>query len=120
MFSSNPQDADSAIRVTDLDAAGARLSAVNKGYLRDPFIKYMVPRAHLQPARPPLINVGTYVRATAIDELVHQFIDLAHQGGQQCQIVSLGAGSDTRFWRIMVSSRRFLRFRRDHDYKLAV
>ena len=96
------QDSDAAIRLTDNDAAVARLSAVQKGYLTDPFIRHLVPRAHLQPARPPLINVGTFVRSAAIDDMVFQWLDLAERAGQQCQIVSLGAGSDTRFWRIAV------------------
>ncbi|KAJ7152982.1 S-adenosyl-L-methionine-dependent methyltransferase [Mycena filopes] len=95
-----PQDRDSAIRLTDTDAALARLSAVQKRYLEDPFIKHLVPRAHLQPARGPLINIGTHVRATAIDDLVSQWLHTLAAQGTRCQIVSLGAGSDTRFWRI--------------------
>ncbi|KAJ7186877.1 S-adenosyl-L-methionine-dependent methyltransferase [Mycena filopes] len=95
-----PQDRDSAIRLTDTDAALARLSAVQKRYLDDPFIKHLVPRAHLQPARGPLINIGTHVRATAIDDLVSQWLYTSAAQGTRCQIVSLGAGSDTRFWRI--------------------
>ncbi|KAF8320326.1 leucine carboxyl methyltransferase [Clavulina sp. PMI_390] len=94
-------DPDSAIRSTDSDAAQARLSAVNKGYLEDPFIAYFVPRARFLSPRPPLINVGTFVRATAIDTLVHQWIDI----NPESQIVSLGAGSDTRFWRLSAQSR---------------
>lgn len=96
------QDIDASIRLTDTDAALARLSAVQKGYLLDPYVKHLVPRAHLQPARPPLINIGTFVRSTAIDKLVHQWLDLSEHNGRSCQIVSMGAGSDTRFWRIAV------------------
>ncbi|RXW24968.1 hypothetical protein EST38_g889 [Candolleomyces aberdarensis] len=73
---------------------------VKKGYLQDQFVKTLVPRAHLQPARPPLINIGTYVRSQGIDVLVEEWLQLARQSGQKAQIVSLGAGSDTRFWRI--------------------
>ncbi|KAL1756640.1 S-adenosyl-L-methionine-dependent methyltransferase [Schizophyllum commune] len=95
-------DGDAAIRSTDNDAALARLSAVRKQYLVDPYIRFFVPRAHLQPPRPPLINVGTYLRGVAIDSLVDSFIAInaAESPGKQVQIVSLGAGSDTRFWRI--------------------
>jgi [phosphatase 2A protein]-leucine-carboxy methyltransferase len=95
-------DADSSIRQTDNDAALAKVSAVRKGYLEDPYVKHFVPRAHLQPPRPPLINIGTYVRTVALDELVHKWIGLSEKSGKQCQIVSLGAGSDTRFWRLAV------------------
>ena len=99
------QDTDTAIRLTDSDAALARLSAVNKGYLQDSFIKYLVPRAHLQSPRPPLINIGTYIRSEAIDSLINQWLQLVAMEGKLGQIVSLGAGSDTRFWRLAVRLR---------------
>ncbi|KAF9529715.1 S-adenosyl-L-methionine-dependent methyltransferase [Crepidotus variabilis] len=91
---------DAPVRSTDNDAAAARVSAVKQGYLLDPFAKHLVPRAHLLPLRPPLINIGTYVRTAAIDSLVDQWLELAEKASQTCQIISLGAGSDTRFWRI--------------------
>ena len=95
-------EGDAAIRATDGDAALARLSAVQKGYLVDPYIKPFVSRPHLQQPRPPLINIGTYVRSEALDELVNGWLALTKQEGTRCQIVSLGAGSDTRFWRLAV------------------
>lgn len=95
-----PPPGDAAIRSTDNDAALARLSTVKLGYFNDPYIKYFVPRASFQPARPPLINVGTYVRSAAVDILINQWLSISAQAGQKCQIVSLGSGSDTRFWRI--------------------
>jgi [phosphatase 2A protein]-leucine-carboxy methyltransferase len=97
-----PQDPDAPIRQTDIDAAVARLSAVQKHYLNDPFVKYLVPRAQFQQPRPPLINIGTYVRTKGIDDLVEEWLMIAEKTGKQCQVVSLGAGSDTRFWRIAV------------------
>ncbi|KAJ7039061.1 S-adenosyl-L-methionine-dependent methyltransferase [Mycena alexandri] len=100
------QDTDSAIRLTDTDAALARLSAVQKRYLDDPFIKHLVPRAHLQQPRPYLINIGTYVRATAIDDLVFQWLQNSAAQGTRCQIVSMGSGSDTRFWRIATGAHK--------------
>ncbi|KAJ4483566.1 S-adenosyl-L-methionine-dependent methyltransferase [Lentinula aciculospora] len=95
-----PHDTDAPIRLTDNDAALAKLSAVRQNYLSDPFIKYFVPRASFQPPRPPLINVGTFVRTVAIDDLVDQWMNLSSEEGKKCQIVSLGAGSDTRFWQL--------------------
>lgn len=91
-------DPDAPTRATDNDAATARLSAVRKGYLADPYIPALIPRAHLQQPRPPLINIGTYLRTRAIDLLVDDWFRLA--GRHKVQIVSLGAGSDTRFWRL--------------------
>ncbi|KAG9126168.1 carboxy methyl transferase for protein phosphatase 2A [Ceratobasidium sp. 392] len=94
-------DSDNAIRGTDTDAAHSRLSAVRLGYLTDPYITPLVPRARFVPSRAPLMNVGTYVRSTAIDMLVEGWLDSAGLEGEKRQIVSLGAGSDTRFWRLM-------------------
>ena len=93
-------DPDAPTRATDNDAAVARLSAVRKGYLSDPYIAALIPRAHLQQPRPPLINIGTYLRTRAIDLLLDDWFRLA--GPRKVQIVSLGAGSDTRFWRLAV------------------
>ena len=87
--------ATAAVRSTDDDAAVSRLSAVNAAYLQDPFARYFVKRAT---KRPPLINVGTFVRSWAMDKLVHDFLRLP--GLQKKQILSLGAGSDTRFFRL--------------------
>ncbi|CEL52565.1 Leucine carboxyl methyltransferase 1 OS=Cryptococcus neoformans var, neoformans serotype D (strain B-3501A) GN=PPM1 PE=3 SV=1 [Rhizoctonia solani AG-1 IB] len=94
-------DSDSAIRETDTDAAHSRLSAVRQGYLVDPYLAPLVPRARFVPTRAPLMNVGTYVRSTAIDMLVESWLDLAGAETEKRQIVSLGAGSDTRYWRLM-------------------
>lgn len=97
-------DSDSATRGTDTDAAHSRLSAVRLGYLTDPYLLPLVPKARLVPTRAPLMNVGTYVRAAAIDTLVEGWLDLmgGEGEGEGVQIVCLGAGSDTRFWRLMV------------------
>ncbi|KAG9044095.1 carboxy methyl transferase for protein phosphatase 2A [Tulasnella sp. UAMH 9824] len=75
-------DGDAAIRSTDDDAAHARVSAVRKCYLKDPYIQYLVPRSHLIPSRPPLINVGTYVRSEAIDKLIFKWLELLGESSQ--------------------------------------
>jgi [phosphatase 2A protein]-leucine-carboxy methyltransferase len=80
---------------------------VNLGYLNDPFVTHLYrPKYGLGESsttrntrKPPLINVGTHHRTWAVDLLVDRFLEA---GGKQ--IVSLGAGSDTRFWRLMVSA----------------
>ncbi|KAJ1305954.1 hypothetical protein OPQ81_010670 [Rhizoctonia solani] len=68
------KDSDTAIRETDTDAAHSRLSAVRQGYLEDPYLTPLVPRARFVPTRAPLMNVGTYVRSTAIDMLVEVWV----------------------------------------------
>lgn len=93
---------DKIVQQTDGDASNSRLSAVSLGYLNDPFAKALFPQTAEPPKRYPIINRGTYVRTTSIDHLVSVF--LASQPGQKKQIVSLGAGSDTRFFRLTAAS----------------
>ena len=88
---------DKVVQQTDQDASVSRLSAVEAGYLDDPFAKYFVSGEGQR--RLPIINRGTYVRTKAIDNLVDEF--LSKNPTQEKQIISLGAGSDTRFFRLM-------------------
>ena len=87
---------DEVIQKTDNDAATSRLSAVETGYLDDPFARLLTPGQHAR--RLPLMNRGTYVRTTAIDRIVETFLDAGDSGRKQ--IISLGAGSDTRYFRL--------------------
>lgn len=105
-------DPDSAIRQTDLDASQSRLSAVRTNYMEDPFIHLLVPRAFAVPARPPLIHVGTYIRSEAIDRLISSWLEI-DTGDSRKQIITLGAGSDTRFWRLSVSYLPLLKLSRN-------
>ncbi|KAF2157842.1 LCM-domain-containing protein [Myriangium duriaei CBS 260.36] len=87
---------DKTIQGTDGDAASSRASAVTLGYLTDP---YALAFAQIPPPRRyPLINRGTYVRTTALDRLITLF--LSSPTTSKKQIISLGAGSDTRFFRL--------------------
>ncbi|KAK3688400.1 S-adenosyl-L-methionine-dependent methyltransferase [Podospora appendiculata] len=108
--STSAQAHDVTIQGTDTDAAVSRLSAVEVGYLEDPFARLFVQG----PAgrRLPIINRGTYTRTTAINQIVDRFLaQTANSGGadddsipQTRQIVSLGAGTDTRSLRLFSSS----------------
>jgi [phosphatase 2A protein]-leucine-carboxy methyltransferase len=92
------QARDKIIQQTDSDATSSRMSAVSLGYLEDPFAKTFFPQGQQIPKRYPIINRGTYVRTQAIDRLVQSFLDT--NPSQRKQIISLGAGSDTRFFRL--------------------
>ncbi|KAK4176919.1 putative leucine carboxyl methyltransferase 1 [Triangularia setosa] len=107
---------DTTIQGTDTDAAVSRLSAVELGYLIDPFASYFVtpsPSLHSRPSvglptprRLPIINRGTYTRTTAIDILIDRFLSSTSPTGQPRQIVSLGAGTDTRLFRLLTSPQK--------------
>ena len=93
---------DRIIQQTDQDATSSRMSAVALGYLDDPFANRFFPAGEESPKRYPIINRGTYVRTKSIDHLVIRFLQTSPE--QKKQIVSLGAGSDTRFFRLWADS----------------
>jgi len=90
---------DRIIQQTDYDASTSRLSALELGYLEDPYAKAFLKPGEQIPRRYPIINRGTYVRSTAIDTLVLRFLQA--EPGTRKQIISLGAGSDTRLLRLV-------------------
>ncbi|CAO3563948.1 unnamed protein product [Mortierella alpina] len=118
---------DDVIKGTDDDAIISKLSAVDLGYLEDPFVKHFVKRPS---RRPPLINRGSYLRTATLDSLTERFIRsstdntsassttattstntatsssaaassqaVAPTSSTKKQIVSLGCGSDTRYFK---------------------
>ncbi|PGH11029.1 hypothetical protein AJ80_07305 [Polytolypa hystricis UAMH7299] len=92
---------DKVVQQTDNDASLSRLSAVELGYLHDAFARAVVSNG-AGARRYPIINRGTYVRTTAIDALVSHFLNPSVAGiRQRKQIISLGAGSDTRIFRLL-------------------
>ncbi|KAK3110920.1 carboxy methyl transferase for protein phosphatase 2A [Teratosphaeriaceae sp. CCFEE 6253] len=90
---------DAIVQQTDHDASSSRMSTVALGYLEDPFAEAFLAQGGQITKRYPIIHRGTYVRTKAIDHLVDRL--LLAQPEQRKQIVSLGAGSDTRFFRLM-------------------
>ncbi|CAG8489658.1 2644_t:CDS:2 [Ambispora gerdemannii] len=105
---------DNAIRGTNEDAVTSKLSAVTTGYIQDSYVKYFVKKPS---RRPPIINRGlkkalasSYVRYAGLDTLIKKFLEagigMDHSKDEQTknnpkikkQIVSLGAGSDTRYF----------------------
>lgn len=93
---------DRIVQRTDQDATSSRMSAVALGYLHDEFATAFFTAGQEVPKRYPIINRGTYVRTTALDKLVIRFLKTNTK--QRKQIISLGAGSDTRFFRLCAHS----------------
>ncbi|EPX71082.1 leucine carboxyl methyltransferase Ppm1 [Schizosaccharomyces octosporus yFS286] len=81
---------------TDLDALKCRMSATKMGYIDDPYIQYFLPKRSIH--KPPIINRGTYVRTWSIDHVLKNFLTKIE--GKK-QIISLGAGTDTRAFRFL-------------------
>ncbi|AOA62153.1 Carboxyl methyltransferase [Komagataella phaffii CBS 7435] len=109
-----------AIQETDYDALFSRYSATNKGYLEDEYLAELLqslidvsplsaqsPHQQMNTKRKllrmkksikmPIINRGTYIRTFAIDSVIESFLNSFPN--EKTQVVSLGAGSDTRVFR---------------------
>ncbi|CAI7608862.1 unnamed protein product [Penicillium glandicola] len=98
-----PSGKDRIVQGTDNDASVSRLSAVELGYLEDAYAAVLTP-AGSATRRLPIINRGTYARTTAIDQLVARFLGpYLPENTHKKQIISLGAGSDTRVFRLLSS-----------------
>lgn len=80
------------------------MSAVQIGYLDDPYAELFAQSGPGTARRLPIINRGTYARTTAIDKLVDKFLDDTESSPERRQIVSLGAGTDTRSLRLFSPS----------------
>ncbi|GAA5813458.1 hypothetical protein MFLAVUS_006936 [Mucor flavus] len=93
-FNEEIETNEDIIRGTNDDATISRASAVSLGYFQDPFVHLFVKKPV---RRSPIINRGTFIRSYAIDTLVSQFLSMA---GPKKQIVTLGAGFDTRYFNI--------------------
>jgi [phosphatase 2A protein]-leucine-carboxy methyltransferase len=83
-----------SVEDTALDAANAKLSAISRGYFIDPYIEYFVP---MEVRQIPPMNLGYFVRTLAMSEAVSRF-QKVH--GESIQVVCLGGGYDTLFWRL--------------------
>ncbi|KAG9476715.1 hypothetical protein GDO78_002225 [Eleutherodactylus coqui] len=87
--------ADEAVRGTCDDASVCKRFAVSVGYWKDPYIQYFVRQAKERKA--PEINRGYYARVQGVNYLLNAFLKKTEC---KCQIINLGAGLDTTFWRL--------------------
>mmetsp|Transcript_1079 Transcript_1079/g.1751 ORF Transcript_1079/g.1751 Transcript_1079/m.1751 type:complete len:374 (-) Transcript_1079:17-1138(-) len=112
---------------TNGDAVSSKWSAVNAGYYQDDFLRWFirydvsefVGSAALSATGPgagngrgssgisvptarrsPLMNRGTYTRVFAIQNAAEKFLESCHEHKTPCQVVSLGAGHDTLYFRL--------------------
>jgi len=86
-----------AVQDTSIDAAVSKLSAIDLGYFADPFLHVLVPE-RARKRRSPVINRGYFARHAAFELVIARFLEswpaLKHQ------IISLGAGSETTWFRL--------------------
>ncbi|KAL4160534.1 hypothetical protein PRNP1_001102 [Phytophthora ramorum] len=82
---------------SDANLAFWIISAVTIGYFQDPFLRFFVDKPT---RRIPLIHRGYYLRHVAVARCVDLFLS-QYVTSSQVNIVSLGAGFDTLFFRLL-------------------
>lgn len=111
---------DDGVILTNDDAAQCKRFAVEKKYWNDPYISLLTSRSSAKHA--PEISRGYYARVTAMRTLLHKFLMVCmidksliylclyipstiisryiilQLTDRNCQVVNLGAGSDTNYW----------------------
>ena len=89
---------DSPVKATADDAMVAKLAATHAGYYTDPFIGAMTEhiknRDNKKPQ--PIIKRGTHARVCVMDRAISTFLRTTQR---KTQIVVLGAGKDTSYFR---------------------
>ncbi|XP_038644930.1 tRNA wybutosine-synthesizing protein 4 isoform X3 [Scyliorhinus canicula] len=90
---------DVAVQGTNDSSIVSKCSMVNLGYFNDVFLKGFVNKTT---RRAPLINRGYYVRAKAVDYSLRCFLQQTASYSQR-QILSLGAGFDSLYFRLKAS-----------------
>ena len=94
---------DEGIMATNDCASLAKRFCVQLNYWEDPFIDFL---SHGHPERKaPEINRGYYARVSAMSQLLHQLVSVIEKTGSPVQIVNLGAGFDTLYWRLKSHSK---------------
>ncbi|XP_072179153.1 tRNA wybutosine-synthesizing protein 4-like [Diadema setosum] len=86
---------DAAVQGTNDSSIVSKCSVASLGYFQDVFLKHFVSKAT---RRAPLINRGYFIRAKAIDDSLHKFLHTFHH--RKNQIISLGAGFDSTYFRL--------------------
>lgn len=87
--------ADEAVRATCDDASICKRFATSKGYWTDLYVQYFV--RQIGERKAPEINRGYYGRVKGVNLLLDAFLEKTQC---DCQVVNLGAGLDTTFWRL--------------------
>ncbi|KAL3315533.1 Leucine carboxyl methyltransferase 1 [Cichlidogyrus casuarinus] len=82
------------IQETNDRATQAKAYAVRKKYMKDDFIKFFCPEV---PAFAPEFNRGNFMRTEGIRSIAYNFVK---RFPGNCQILNLGAGSDTLYFKL--------------------
>lgn len=91
---------DEGIMMTNDESTNSKRAAIKLGYWKDDYIDLFSRGSPRVERKTPEINRGYFARVYAIDQTVDHLLSQLDANEQKCQIVNLGAGFDSLFWRI--------------------
>jgi len=89
---------DDRVRFTDDQAAWSKTSSVKRGYWDDQALVKCIPKG---PRRSPLVHAVYYMRHRLVDTVLREVIERS----TFTQMLILGAGTDTSFWRLEMATK---------------
>lgn len=92
------------VQATNDDASECKRCAVQLGYWEDRYISLFVRAGE---KKTPEINRGYYARAKGVEMFIDKFLK---KSGSEHQIVNLGSGFDTLYWRLKDSNKNVTNF----------
>jgi len=95
---------DDGVQATNDDAVSGKRCAVQLGYWSDPYLQHFCRNAE---RKAPEMNRGYYARTQTVKALIERVIKMTNCN---CQIVNLGAGYDTLYWRLKDENLRVTNF----------
>ncbi|CAA84295.1 Leucine carboxyl methyltransferase 1 [Caenorhabditis elegans] len=106
---SNSVSDDYSVQRTNDDATQCKYFATQKGYWKDEFIsRFANSSSNVSEARRfPEISMGYWARTAAIEKYVRDFLN---EFDGNAQVVSLGCGFDTLFWRLVSSGAKLVKY----------
>ena len=87
-------DPNRGVIATNDSATEAKLSAMQLGYFKDKYITKVCPKRKVNSS--PMVRRGYYTRVHFVEHCLHAF----HAVHPKIQVISLGAGYDTSFFRL--------------------
>ncbi|CAI4224059.1 unnamed protein product [Auanema sp. JU1783] len=99
---------DYSVQCTNDDATQCKYAAIQLKYWEDPFLeRFLSAASDKKIRRDPEISIGYWARVAAVTKLVTDFIKSTDG---KCQIISLGCGFDTLYWRLKKDELKFVRY----------
>ncbi|XP_049858555.1 leucine carboxyl methyltransferase 1 isoform X1 [Schistocerca gregaria] len=93
-----------AVQATNDDASECKRCAVKLGYWDDPYISLFVRGTE---RKAPEINRGYFARTKGVGIFIDKFLKKC---GGKCQLINLGSGFDTLYWRLKDSGQTVSNF----------